>query len=75
MKIKLYYGALALLWLMCSCSGNIKKTSDGVDLFGAEEYVYKNHTYVKWGYGMAHSGNCKQCKFELDSIVRNAVKN
>lgn len=68
MKMKLYYGVIALLWLLSSCD---------VESTGTEHsyarLVIDNHEYIDFGYGKSHSGSCKQCKYELDSIVKNAV--
>lgn len=42
------------------------------------EYTMNGHDYIKRGYGMAHSGTCKKCKQERDSIVNviiNEIRN
>ena len=78
MKIKFYYGAVALLWLLSSCtpSGRVGvRSHKGTDSRGSfySTVTIDNHEYITKGHGLAHSGTCKQCKFELDSIVKNAV--
>lgn len=70
MKMKLYYGALALLWLLSSCtpSSNVTDNHDKVGTCrNGHTYYWKNHWF-------AHAGDCKKCKHELDSIVKAAVK-
>lgn len=39
-----------------------------------QEYTIDGHDYIKKGYGMAHSGTCKKCKQERDSIVNVLIK-
>ena len=63
MKMKLYYGALALLWLLSSC------TPSSNDKVGT---CRNGHTYYWQNHWFAHAGDCKKCKHELDSIA--AVK-
>ena len=46
-------------------------TSDTDYIF---EYTIDGHDYIKKGYGMAHSGTCKKCKQERDSIVNVLIK-
>lgn len=78
MKMKLYYGAIALMWLLSSCtpSGGVgSREFKGIDNYG-DFYgiiVVDNHEYLRTSYGLSHAGTCKQCKHELDSIVKNAV--
>lgn len=66
MKMKLYYGALALLWLLSSCTPSSNGHIKALTLNG-HTYYWKNHWF-------AHAGDCKKCKHELDSIVKAAVK-
>ena len=69
MKMKLYYGALALLWLLSSCTPSSNVT-DNYDKVGTcrnghiKALTLNGHTY----YWQNH------CKHELDSIVKAAVK-
>ena len=88
MKMKLYYGALALLWLLSSCtpSDNVTDNHDKVGtcrnghiraltLNGHIRALTLNgHTYYWQNHWFAHAGDCKKCKHELDSIVKAAVK-
>ena len=42
------------------------------------ERTIEGHDYIKVGYGMAHSGTCRKCKQERDSIVNviiNTIEN
>ena len=76
--MKLYYGALALIWLLSGCEptqyDNVSssKTYDGY-LGTMVKVTYEGHEYMKSNQSFTHLGTCKQCKFELDSIVKNAV--
>lgn len=84
MRTKIYYGAIALMWLLSGCSkatNNVVKESEiGVATSGNSiyNYVINQHdylfTYINYGGSLTHSGECRKCKQELDSIVRNAVK-
>lgn len=38
------------------------------------EYTVNKHDYIKMGYGIAHSGTCKKCKQERDSIVNVVIQ-
>ena len=61
MKMKLYYGALALLWLLSSCT----PSSNVTDKVGT---CRNGHTYYWQNHWFAHAGDCKKC------IVKAAVK-
>lgn len=79
MKLKLYYGAIALLWLLTSCSptNNITpRETIGIDDSHNRLYSFQinGHEYIHAYHGLTHSGECIKCKHELDSIVRRAVK-
>lgn len=42
------------------------------------EITIDNHDYITCGQGLVHSGTCKKCKQERDSIVNviiNEIKN
>lgn len=67
MKMKLYYGALALLWLLSSCTPSSNVT-DKVGTCHIKALTLNGHHWF------AHAGDCKKCKHELDSIVKAAVK-
>lgn len=78
MKMKLYYGALALLWLLSSCTPS--NMTDNYDKVGTCRNGYikvltlNGHTYYRQNHWFTHAGDCKKCKHELDSIVKAAVK-
>lgn len=40
------------------------------------KYTIDEHEYIRMGYGLAHSGTCKKCRQEKDSInvILNAIK-
>lgn len=77
MKMKLYYGALALLWLLSSCTPSSNVT-DNHDKVGTcrnghiKALTLNGHTYYWQNHWFAHAGDCKKCKHELDSIVKAA---
>lgn len=79
MKMKLYYGALTLLWLLSSCTPSSNVT-DNYDKVGTcrnghiKALTLNGHTYYWQNHWFAHAGDCKKCKHELDSIVKAAVK-
>lgn len=80
--MKWYYLFLLVMFFLMSCerTGNV---SDAVIIgctSGAAVYdrVIDGHNYIKVGYGMAHSGTCRKCKQERDSIVNviiNEIRN
>lgn len=76
MKLKLYYGAVVLLWLLTGCS-NPETTVTDFKFHSLTGNVYPTtidgHLYYVSSYNLVHSGSCPQCKHELDSIVRVAV--
>ena len=78
MRTKLYFGALALMWLLSGCAdspnaGNGRNVGNyGGNMYSS--FTLNNHEYIVSTYRMAHSGECKQCKHELDSIVRKAIR-
>lgn len=75
MKMKLYYGVLALVWLLSGC--NLQPSEDVVGITWSKqlikEMIISKHTYLVTYHSVSHSGECKQCKYELDSIIKNAV--
>jgi len=71
--MKLYYLLLLVMFFLMSCerTSNVSEgryigTSSTNYIF---EYTIDEHDYIKEGYGMAHSGTCKKCKQERDSIT------
>lgn len=82
MKTKIYYLLLLVMFFLVSCerTDNVSEpkiigATSGSRIF---ERTIEGHDYIKVGYGMAHSGTCKKCKQERDSIVNviiNEIKN
>lgn len=78
---KFYYLFLVMFSLMsCERTSNVSegKLIGNYDLTPIFEYTIDGHDYVKRDYGMAHSGTCKKCKQERDSIVNviiNEIRN
>lgn len=80
MKMKVYYGALALVWLLSGCNSFTQYDSENIEsktydpfLGTITKVVYEKHDYLRGNNILVHLGTCKQCKHELDSIVKNAV--
>lgn len=77
MKLKLYYGAIALLWLLTGCTkGDIQNLGVAArDKYGTtyEHVRIEGHDYLSGYRSLSHDGNCSKCKQQLDSIVRAAV--
>lgn len=61
------------MFLLTSCerTSNVSEFRTIGTTIGAHvyEYTIDGHDYIKKGYGMAHSGTCRKCKHERDSIV------
>lgn len=76
--MKLYYLFLLVMFFLMSCerTSNVSegKRIGNYDLTPIFEYTIDGHDYVKRGYGMAHSGTCKKCKQERDSIVNVIIE-
>lgn len=77
--MKLYYLFLLVMFLLTGCTNS--SNVSGPNVIGTSKmhgnvYVYTidGHEYIKMGYGFAHSGTCKKCKEELDSIVRKTIR-
>lgn len=80
--MKIYYLFLLVMFFLMSCerTSNVSESrvigsSSSALIY---EYTMDGHDYIKRGYGMAHSGTCKKCKQERDSIVNviiNEIKN
>lgn len=77
--MKLYYLLLLVMFFLMSCE-RTSNVSEGrhIGYFPIPtiyfEYTIDGHDYIKKGYGMAHSGTCKKCKQERDSIVNVLIK-
>lgn len=82
MKTKIYYLFLLVMFFLMSCerTSNVSEprvigSSSSTPIY---EYTMDGHDYIKRGYGMAHSGTCRKCKQERDSIVNviiNTIEN
>lgn len=80
--VKLYYLFLLIVFFLMSCerTDNVSrpKTIGKISGTSINVYVIDGHDYIEKFYGMAHSGSCKKCKQERDSIVNvivNAIEN
>ena len=79
MKMKIYYGALLLIWLLSSCSfsvdgSNVASVSVSPYGGGVKSMQIHGHTYYYTYYWFSHAGDCPKCKQELDCTIRKAVK-
>lgn len=79
MKAKFYYLFLLMMFFLMSCerTSNVSKariigTTSGSAVF---ERTVDDHDYIEIEYGMAHSGTCRKCKHERDSIVNLIIEN
>ena len=70
MKTALLFLALFFL-TSCERTSNVSETRRVGTTVGAYiyEYTINGHDYIEKGYGMAHSGTCRKCKQEKDSIT------
>lgn len=82
MKSKLCYIFLlvALFLVSCERTNNVTEPKIIGSAVGSRiiEYTIDGHDYIEKGYGMSHSGTCKKCKQERDSIVNvliNEIRN
>lgn len=78
MKIVLLF--LVILVSSCERTSNVSESRTIGATSGSLVYerTIEGHDYIKVGYGMAHSGTCKKCKQERDSIVNviiNEIRN
>ena len=71
-----------ILFFLVSCerTSNVSESRRVGTTIGAyiNEYTIDGHDYIEKGYGMAHSGTCRKCKQESDSIVNviiNTIEN
>lgn len=69
--MKLYYLFLLVMFLLMGCTNTIGTSKVHGDVYS---YVIDGHEYIKLGNGFAHSGTCKKCKADLESIIRKVVK-
>lgn len=62
--------------MSCERTSNVSEPKRVGTAVGAyiNEYTINEHDYIEKGYGMAHSGTCKKCKQERDSIVNLIVQ-
>lgn len=76
--MKWYYLFLLVMFFLMSCerTSNVSESrvigsSSSTLIY---EYTMDGHDYIKRGYGMAHSGTCRKCKQERDSIVNLIIQ-
>ena len=76
--MKLYYLFLLIMFFLMSCerTSNVSESrtigaTSGSFVF---ERTIEGHDYIKVGYGMAHSGTCRKCKQERDSITNLVIQ-
>lgn len=78
MKMKLYYGALVIIWLLSGCSQtpNVSHRTR-VGITSGNNIVYSitidEHKYLEVCSSITHSGDCLKCRRIIDSLVRVAV--
>lgn len=77
MKTNIYYVFLLAVFILASC-GKSENVSDPIIVgesggFNVTSFKINGHEYIRFELGFSHSGDCAQCKHELDSIVKNAV--
>ena len=82
MKTKDYYLFLLVMFCLMSCERTSNVSESKVIGSTSGSLVYEStingHDYIRVGHGMSHSGTCKKCKQERDSIVNiiiNEIKN
>lgn len=82
MKAKIYYLFLLVMFFLMSCERTNNVTESRIIGATSGSHVFERtidgHDYITVGYGMAHSGTCKKCKQERDSIVNvliNEIRN
>lgn len=78
MKTKIYYLFLLVMFFLMSCerTSNVSEPKTIGTIPGAiiNEYTIDGHDYIEKCYGMSHSGTCKKCKQERDSIVNVLIE-
>lgn len=76
--MKWYYLFLLVMFFLTSCerTSNVSKpkTIGSVSGTNINEYVINGHDYIEKFYGMSHSGTCRKCKQERDSIVNLIIQ-
>lgn len=75
--MKLHYLLLIMFFLMsCKRTDNVSESRKigSSDIDYIYECTVNKHDYIKMGYGIAHSGTCKKCKQERDSIVNVVIQ-
>lgn len=72
--MKLYYLFLLVMFLLMGCTNSSNTIGTSKVHGDVYSYVIDGHEYIKLGNGFAHSGTCKKCKTDLESIIRKVVK-
>lgn len=71
--MKLYYLFLLVMFLLMGFTNS--SNISGPNTIGTSKvHGIDGHEYIKLGNGFAHSGTCKKCKTDLESIIRKVVK-
>lgn len=78
MKTKIYYLFLLVMFFLMSCerTNNVSdyKTIGASDNGYIFEITIDKHDYIKFDKGIAHSGTCRKCKQERDSITNLIIQ-
>lgn len=79
MKTKIYYLFLLVMFFLMSCerTGNVSemRTIGRNDNGGTVvEITVDNHDYIWISRGYTHSGTCRKCKQERDSIINVIIE-
>lgn len=74
--MKLYYLLFMFFLMSCERTSNVSEcrhigTSDTDYIY---EYTINEHDYIRKGHGLAHSGTCKKCKQERDSVISIVIQ-
>lgn len=76
--MKLYYLFLLLMFFLMSCerTSNVSESNIIGTLYGMpiSTRTIDGHDYIRITKSYTHSGTCKKCKQEKDSIVNLIIK-
>lgn len=80
--MKWYYLFLLVMFFLMSCERTSNVSESRIIGSGSFALIYEftldGHDYIKRSHGMTHSGTCRKCKQERDSIVNviiNEIRN
>lgn len=79
MKTKIYYLFLLMIFFLMSCGGRTNNVSECRTIGNGPtgeifERTIDGHDYIMVNTEYAHSGTCRKCKQERDSIVNLIIK-